>query len=302
MRETAERSLIFGKDGFIVRDIRLIGLDIDETTLNSKKEMTPRVKAAIEAALADGIVVLAATGRNGANLLPEFISIPGVRYALTANGAVVRDLLTGEVMIEDCFDKKKALELFDEACGYEVIKGAFIDGKSYTEPVDFDELAGVASPVTVAYLKASRIQTPDLRRLIEESSRPVEKFSLLFKENSERQRMLDEYRTRAEYTVSSSLGINLEINTATANKGAALLQLGAMLGFEREQVMAVGDGLNDVQMIKAVGYGVAMANAEEEVLAVADAVTLSCNEDGVALAIESVRRGGTPLPPPQRSL
>lgn len=67
--------------------IGLVGLDIDGTLLNSAGRITPRTKQAIAAALERGCVVAAATGRPWSGLPEEFVSIPGVRWAVTANGA-----------------------------------------------------------------------------------------------------------------------------------------------------------------------------------------------------------------------
>ena len=73
-----------------------------------------------------------------------------------------------------------------------------------------------------------------------------------------------------------------------------LVNLGKMLGIRREEIMACGDGDNDIAMLKEVGFGVAMANAEEKVKAVADYITESNNDEGAAKAIEKfvLKRGG----------
>ena len=85
--------------------------------------------------------------------------------------------------------------------------------------------------------------------------------------------------------VSSSLPNNLEINAAGADKGSALLRLAEHLGIRKEETMAFGDGENDISMIRLAGFGVAMENGEESVKAMADYVTVTNNEAGVAAAI-----------------
>ena len=81
---------------------------------------------------------------------------------------------------------------------------------------------------------------------------------------------------------------NVEINDALANKGEALRRLASALGFGAAGCMAFGDGLNDLSMVRAAGTGVAMANACPEVLAAADVVTLSNDDDGVAAVLEKI--------------
>lgn len=78
----------------------------------------------------------------------------------------------------------------------------------------------------------------------------------------------------------------MELTNRTATKGNALLKLGELFGIPREQIMAIGDSGNDYAMLKAAGIGVAMENAEKEVLEAADFITKSNEEDGVAYAVK----------------
>ena len=99
---------------------------------------------------------------------------------------------------------------------------------------------------------------------------------------------------RRRLELVGSLQYNIEINAVGVNKGTGLVNLGKMLGIRREEIMACGDGDNDIAMLKEVGFGVAMANAEEKVKAVADYITESNNDEGAAKAIEKfvLKRGG----------
>lgn len=102
-----------------MKDIRLVALDLDGTVFNDKKEITPRTLAAIRAACARGVAVLPATGRTASGIPAAFTSIPGVRYALTSNGASVVDLTTGEQLVNQPFGTEQALKIYDllEQCG-----------------------------------------------------------------------------------------------------------------------------------------------------------------------------------------
>ena len=94
--------------------IKMIGLDLDGTLLNEKKEITPYSRNVIKKALDAGIIVLVATGRPWMGIPEELRSFPGMRYALTSNGARVIDTETGKV-IEECLLSpelaKKTLEI-----------------------------------------------------------------------------------------------------------------------------------------------------------------------------------------------
>ena len=87
-------------------DIRLIALDLDGTVFDDKKNISPRTLAAMQAALDKGIAVVPATGRTVEGVPEQFLNLPGVRYALTSNGATVADLQTGETLVSQCFDPR----------------------------------------------------------------------------------------------------------------------------------------------------------------------------------------------------
>lgn len=273
------------------REIRLIGLDLDNTTLNSQKQITPRVLAAIQSATAAGIAVLPATGRAVSGIPEAFLAVPGVRYALVANGAKVYDLKENRELHSDCFDIESAVSILNKCQNMNIMTSVFTGRSVYAEEVDFEILRHYYDEATVRYLKASRAYVPDLMTFVESRPTEIEKYSLAFADSALRTEALQVFTARDDCTVTWSLPSNLELNTATANKGAGLLALAKQLGIPRSQVMAVGDGINDLDMLRAVGYAVAMGNAEEPVLQAADFVTASCDEDGVALAIEAVLPG-----------
>ena len=116
----------------------------------------------------------------------------------------------------------------------------------------------------------------------------VDKVNLLFSDLDEREEIRTLLKQRTDVIVSSSLYNNLEINAIGAEKGEALLRLASILGLSREETMACGDGDNDFSMIRLAGTGVAMENGEESLKAIADYITGSNDEAGVAQAIEKL--------------
>ena len=117
----------------------------------------------------------------------------------------------------------------------------------------------------------------------------VQKIQLFTTDFALRERLLLELPGRfPETAVTSSFNNNIEINLASAHKGAALLQLADYLKMGREQTAAFGDGSNDVTLLRLAGLGVAMANACPAALAAADVVTEGCDEDGVAVVVEKL--------------
>ena len=81
---------------------------------------------------------------------------------------------------------------------------------------------------------------------------------------------------------------NISVLGSTGSIGRQTLAVAEHLGIKREEILAFGDGMNDISMLKTAGIGVAMANACDEAKTAADSITLSCDEDGVARGIEEI--------------
>ena len=82
------------------KKIRLLALDLDGTLLNGAKQITPRTQAALERAGQQGVLMVPVTGRPAQGLPPAVLSLPGLRYAVTSNGATIRDLVEQRVLLE----------------------------------------------------------------------------------------------------------------------------------------------------------------------------------------------------------
>ncbi len=272
----------------------MIGLDLDGTLLTDRKEFTERSKRTLRAAIDSGIIVLIATGRPLTGIPEEIRNFPGMRYALTSNGAKVMDVWEERVVDEHLLSAKlaeKALEI----CGkYDTLQEVYYDGVSYA-PEDKRDLIPRyhKNPNMWEYMRKTRTWTDDILQMVRESGRGLDKIQILFADMDERTKAWKELSEVDGLELVGSLGYNIEINAAGVNKGTGLVSLGRLLGIKRGEIMACGDGDNDLLMLKEVGFGVAMANAEEEVKKAADYITLSNEEDGVAEAIEKFAlRGG----------
>ena len=268
--------------------IRMIGLDLDGTLLNSQKEVTPPVRRALDRAVGAGVVVLPATGRSVTGIPQVVRDATHCRYAVVCNGAEVHDLAEGRVLHSDYFTTGGFLAVLENCRQLGLAVSVMANGFMYTDWPDFSKLDGEFTPAQMEYFRTSRHYVPDLAVFIPQSGYPVAKFSLQFPDLSTRPRAQQVLAARLDTAVTASLDTNLEVNTATASKGNALLWLAAHLGIPRAAVMAAGDGSNDLDMILKAGLGVAMANSQPEVLAQADYIAPSCDEDGIAAVINGI--------------
>ena len=114
--------------------IRLVGLDLDGTVFDSQKRISPRTAQAIAQACAMGVQVLPATGRPENGVPAQFLAIPGVRYALTSNGARVVDLQEKRTVVSQLMTVQQGLEAVRAMGRYDASVDVFWQGKAYADP------------------------------------------------------------------------------------------------------------------------------------------------------------------------
>ena len=268
-------------------DIRIIALDLDGTLLDSDKNLSEANRAALAAAAAKGILVVPTTGRFFGMMPPAVRDLPFVRYAITVNGAQVYDRETDTAIVREELPLEQALAIMRYLDGFDVIYDCYQDNWGRMTRAMQEKAEEYAQcPHYVKMIREFRKPYPDLKDYLAEQGRDVQKIMLFARNPAVRDRILADIQTHFDnLAVSTSTFNNLEINTATAHKGRAIERFAAHFGWTLANCMAFGDGLNDLSMVKMAGTGVAMANAAPEVLAAADYVTLSNDDDGVAAAL-----------------
>lgn len=270
---------------------RLIATDLDGTLLDSQKRLSERTKAALRACEAQGVHVVLATGRAKVGVMPLVEEIGGIRYVLTTNGGTVLDLETDTVLYSHGLAPEVVLELIDMVSSYPLMYDVYVDGmgKSQNSFLDNLERYGVTGRIKDMIL-ATREPVGEIRQYVKTCGRPIEKVNLFFADEALRQQIRSLLTGRNELAVTSSLYNNLEINAAGADKGDGLARLARHLGLKREEIIAFGDGENDLTMLKYAGLGVAMANGTEAAKCVADLVAEANDEDGVAKILEQLEK------------
>ncbi len=274
--------------------IRMIGLDLDGTLFDSRKRLTKYTRQVLEQAIAQGILIVPSTGRPRIGLPENLLEIPGIRYAVVANGSAIYDLKENRFLYQNCMDREAAADLMRRTrrLGH-TVQGAFLGEWGYMEAEDSVRIEQLPLVEEMkAYLRTSRHVVESLPDLIRTNQDAPQKLVLMFLLNQDGKAVDQEEAERiaAQYQqfsfMSGGVG-NIEIIDRHAGKGTALLELGKLLGIARKEIMAVGDSENDLDMIRKAGLGVAMANGEEIVKKYADAITASNDEDGCAKAIET---------------
>ncbi len=271
-----------------MKDIKLIALDLDGTLLDSEKRLSERNRAALDAAAERGIHIVPTTGRFFSAMPAVVRDLPFVRYAVTINGAAVFDRLESRTISEDLIPLGTALAILDVLDGFDCIYDCYVDNWGWNAEANVAKADEYAPDVHYAkMIRELRTHVPDLKAHLRATGRDVQKILTFVKDPTLYGPMTAAVAAVAPGIIPTTSNARLfEFNSPGAHKGAALGKLAAHLGFGIENVMALGDGLNDLTMVRDAGFGVAVANAVPEVLAVAKYVAPSNDDDGVAEAIE----------------
>lgn len=270
-------------------DIRLIALDLDGTLLDSRKRLSHRNEEVLRECVRRGIDIVPCTGRIWFGV-PDFIrNLPGIRYAITTNGAVIEDVQKHKILDERKLNCSQALEILKLARQFDTMYDAYVGDLALGEVRFWDRMEAYGiDPELQKMVRSTRQPVMDVVEEVKKLGRPVEKINYFFGSQSERSRAKAALLARGDVVVSSSFSNNLEINAAGASKGEAICRLADYLGLKKEQTMGFGDGENDITMMTMTGIGVAMENGMERVKEKAHYITCTNDEDGVADAIEKL--------------
>jgi Cof subfamily protein (haloacid dehalogenase superfamily) len=276
------------KKGKIMKPIKMIAIDLDGTLLNSEKKVSTKDQKMIERAAKSGVYIVPATGRLYNSVPEEVKSLHGVRYLILANGAVVYDMKEDRDVFRAEIPREHALEIFKFLDTYPCIYGCYMNDLSWMTLESKELIDRYVPEVEFRQLiRAFNETTENLYDLIASRDSDVQKIQLFSDDATLIDYLLVQIpKIFPDVVTTSSIRHNVEINAVSAQKGIALLRLADLLGIDQKMTMAIGDGINDLDMINSAGVGVAMANAySEEVKKAADYITSDCDESGVAEAI-----------------
>lgn len=261
-------------------DIKLIVIDIDGTLLNSEHKLTDRNRDTIKKAIAQGVRVVLATGKTRTsveNVVKELgVDTPGVYL----QGLMLCNA-DGTIRKQTTMDKAPARRVitYVENNGFDVLaySGNRLLAKHNGEPFTEISKFGEPQPEVVGPL-VNILDTTPINKLVIISTSPRKLKALRWQLNQQ----VGEQVTLTSSAVKSQLEV-LPKGQSKANGVRILLK---DLGVALENVMAIGDAENDIEMLKMVGLGVAVGNALDEVKAAANEVVSSNDNNGVAEAIE----------------
>ena len=259
--------------------IRLLAIDLDGTLVNHQLEMHPRDVAAVKAATAAGVTVVLATGRMFKSSLryaePLGLRGPIINY----QGAVVRDITSGEVWYrcELTLEMQRRVLSLAEPKDWHV--NAYVDEVVYTAR---------ARPEADVYARVALVPYETVGLLSQWINQDATKMVLVVLNPDDVPARIAELESwmGGVARVTRSLDWFVEVVNPQVSKARAVAMVAERLGIPRAEVCAIGDNLNDEDMVSWAGFGVAMGNAPAALKSVARFVTGNIEEAGVAQVIE----------------
>lgn len=264
-----------------MNNYKLIALDLDGTLNNTKKVITDKTKAALIKAQQLGAKVVLASGRPTAGLFREAEILNMKAYNgmfLSFNGAKVVDYTTNNCIYDKTISSDYTHKMLKHLKNFKV--NVMVAEK---EDLLVEDLDGYKSEYEARINNLKLKKVDDLDKYID-----FEPNKLLISAEPE-------YLASVADAIKEPFGDNLSIYFSTPfylevmanniDKALALDKIVKHLGIEREEVIAFGDGHNDIPMIKYAGHGVAMGNAVEDLKEIANEITLSNDEDGIAYTL-----------------
>jgi len=257
---------------------KFIALDVDGTLMTSERTIAESTRKAIQAAREIGVLVCISSGRPYVGVGPIAKDL-GLKAPMIAyNGGMIVDSTTDQILYECSVDPDDARKVIADAHKEDTTLIIWSQDKLYVNRMD------------------ERVDS--YRQISDVVPHLIEDYEALIQQGITKILWIDELDTivafrekyRAKYgqrlNVVRSLPMFLEFVDKGVSKAEAMKKIGERHGIRREEMIAIGDGDNDLEMLEYAGLGIAMGNAHEEVKEAADAVTASNDEDGIAKAIQ----------------
>lgn len=261
---------------------KVLVVDVDGTLVNTKKQITKPVREAMIRVQEAGVKVVIASGRSvpGVMLMANQIDLKKYGgYILTCNGARITNVATGEILYDVCLPQELIPEIHEFAKKHDINIMTYHNNQIVAETTE--------CPYINLDATGCKIDIHKVDDFSKEVTYPVNK--CLLTGDPERMEVIEEDGVRqfdGRISVYRSEGFYLEMMPLGIDKAFGLAKMLERLGYSREEMICCGDGYNDISMIEYAGFGVAMANAPEDVRACAGYVAPSCDEDGLCDVID----------------
>lgn len=263
--------------------------DIDGTLLRSDKTLSEETRSVLETLMEQGIHFVPATGRAIQSLPDPILSLRGLRYVVTSNGVAVFDVENRQTVCQVYLPSDFVVELLKFLKNESIIYECFIDGRPYIGQTDYDSwgIRG-GNPKRKQYITATRTPVNDIQAYILENKDRMDCIDLTL-DPDVRDRVIDAIkRNLPEVYITTSDNDLIEISHRDSGKHIGIARICELFDISPDEIIAFGDNDNDIEMLKTAGLGIAVANSSSACLSASDEITLSNDEDGVAVMLKKL--------------
>lgn len=272
--------------------IKLVALDLDGTLFTDTLEITEENQRAIRTATDAGVHIIISTGRPYVGLPIEKLTKLGIRYAITANGGGIYRIPERKCVYSNCMPPEVIVPIIRKLQTFDIQYDAYIEGGRFRESNRqhiIDKLTHFPDATRI-FVKNNAMFVEDLAAYIEKQNASAEKMTINFYPLTDgtykdRNAVWEYLSSNPQVTALCGGYMNIEYTMAGTTKAIGLAHLADILGIPMECTMAIGDTQNDADIVQAAAIGVAMGNAANDLKNIADFITKSNNESGVAYAI-----------------
>ena len=261
--------------------VKLIAFDMDGTLLDDNHVTIPKENiAALKAAREKGVKIVAATGRTWCLIDHAVKPLGGVDYAVTSNGAAVLEPESYRWLYTKPIPNDKSLKLIALLKSWKIPFEIYCEGQNFMEnscmPLMPETLL---SEMFTDYYDQFTTFVDSLEEALD--GRPMEKIDIFYVPPEHREEISKEIQEILPVQLAHAAAENMEVTAIDVTKGSALERLCKELGISADEVMAFGDGNNDVEMLCWAGWSFAMENGAEDAKAAAKHIAPANHMGGV---------------------
>lgn len=272
--------------------IKVIIMDVDGTLTNDKKVITPKTKEALMKAQAAGTILILASGRPTSGLLglaSELEMDKNHGLLVSYNGSKVVDCETGETLFNQALTVEEGKAVLEHMKKFDRVRPMIDKGEyMYVNNVYDNIIQWRGKPFDVIQYESrgghyKLCEVDDLAAFVDYPLNKILTTSDPEYLQEHYQEMMEPFKDKLNCMFTGDF--YFEFTAQGIDKAKALDIVLTPMGYKREEMIAFGDGHNDASIVKFAGTGVAMANAVQALKDIADEITLSNEEDGIAASL-----------------
>ena len=286
--------------------LKLVAIDLDGTMLNQYGIVTQKTKNSIKKAQENGIEIMIASGRPIDSVKTISKEIGSENYFISGNGSIIYDIKKDEIIYENVLKKQKALEIIKICEENSIFYNVYTEKEIIAKNLQYNVLYYHKENLTKSEEDKTHVNiVEDIYDYIEKTDSKVlkvmicDKHQTIFNAIMRKLKEVDDIEVLEVSHMSRKIirqgteeipieYFYTEISAKNVDKWTALEFLKEKLQISSEEIVAIGDNVNDKKMIEKSGYGIAMGQSAPQIKEIADYITDSNVDDGVANALDKL--------------